>query len=321
MTSPVLALDEVEVVVGRVPVLLGVTLEVPEGGAVGLVGETGSGKSMTARAATGLLSRIGGGIVAGSLRLAGEEMAAASDGAWRPHRGATVALVPQSSMSSLDPVMQVGAQLEETVRLAGTRRGVREEAVRLLRLVRLDGGDRLLRSYPHELSGGMRQRVMIALALARRPRLLIADEPTTALDASVRADILALLTELRRQEGLSMLLISHDFGAIEAATERVVVMYAGRTVETGPTPEVMAAPAHPYTTALVASRPELTPPGRRIPAIPGHPPAPDVGLTGCAFADRCARRLDRCRHDGPELVPVAADRSAACLAVSAEVRR
>jgi oligopeptide/dipeptide ABC transporter ATP-binding protein len=321
MTAPVLVLDEVAVVVGRVPVLLGVSLEVPEGGAVGLVGETGSGKSMTARAATGLLPRIGGRIVGGSLRVAGEEMAAAPDGAWRRHRGATVALVPQSSMSSLDPVMPVGRQLEESVRLAGTRRGVRDEAVRLLRLVRLDGGNRMLASYPHELSGGMRQRVMIALALARRPRLLIADEPTTALDASVRADVLDLLTELRLQEGLSMLLISHDFGAIEAATERVVVMYAGRTVETGPTPAVMAAPAHPYTTALVASRPELTPPGRRIPAIPGHPPAPDAHHVGCAFADRCVRRLERCRHGAPELVPVAADRSTACFAATAEAWR
>lgn len=256
------------------------------------------------------MPRIGGRIVAGSARLCGEDMSRAGNRAWRRHRGRTVALVPQGSMSSLDPVMSVGQQIEETIRVAGTGRAVRAEARRLLGLVRLDSSDHLLRSYPHQLSGGMRQRVMIALALARKPRLLIADEPTTTLDASVRSEILALLAELRRREGLSMLLISHDISAIEATTDTVVVMYGGRTVETGPTGTVMSTPAHPYTAALIASRPELTLPGHPIPAIPGQPPMPDATLMGCAFAGRCARRLDHCGHRRPAPVAVGSDRAA-----------
>lgn len=238
--SSALAIDNLNVHIGGQPVLTDVSLRVAPGEAVGLVGETGSGKTMTVRTATGLLHRLGGRITSGRVRVAGTDLTRGTDRDWRRVQGRTIALVPQSSMSSLDPLMSIGHQLGETVRaLGGPTGGDRRAAVRgLLEAVQLTPDDRLLRAYPHELSGGMRQRVMIALALAGNPRILVADEPTTALDAAIRREILALLSSLRHSRGLGLLLVSHDLGSISATTDTTVVMYAGRTVEAGPTSEI-----------------------------------------------------------------------------------
>ncbi|GHF59619.1 oligopeptide/dipeptide ABC transporter ATP-binding protein [Amycolatopsis bartoniae] len=313
--SSALAIDNLNVHIGGQPVLTDVSLRVAPGEAVGLVGETGSGKTMTVRTATGLLHRLGGRITSGRVRVAGTDLTRGTDRDWRRVQGRTIALVPQSSMSSLDPLMSIGHQLGETVRaLGGPTGGDRRAAVRgLLEAVQLTPDDRLLRAYPHELSGGMRQRVMIALALAGNPRILVADEPTTALDAAIRREILALLSSLRHSRGLGLLLVSHDLGSISATTDTTVVMYAGRTVEAGPTSEIFEQPAHPYTEALLAALPERTPPGTRIPAIGGRPPLPGEVRAGCAFAARCPVAEPACHTIEPPTVSVSTTRTAACL--------
>jgi peptide/nickel transport system ATP-binding protein len=313
MTAPLLELVDVCVSVGRTRILEGVSLSVEPGSAVGLVGETGSGKTMTVRTATGLLHGIGGKVTSGSVRVAGVNVTRASDRQWRRWQGRTVALVPQSSMSSLDPLMVISKQLREAVRLAGKRAGERAEVERLLAAVQLEPTAWLLHAHPHELSGGMRQRVMIALALAGDPALLVADEPTTALDAAVRHEILDLLGTLRREKNLGLLLISHDISAIEAATDVTVVMYGGRTIESGPTSLVVGDPLHPYTRALIGALPERTAPGSRIPAIGGQAPLPGEIVTGCSFAPRCPVAIVECGTTRPALTEVGADRLVRCL--------
>lgn len=313
MTPPLLMLDDVCVSVGRTQILEGVSLSVEPGAAVGLVGETGSGKTMTVRTATGLLRGIGGRVTLGSVHVAGVDLTRASDRQWRRWQGHTVALVPQSSMSSLDPLMAIGKQLRETVRLAGKRAGERAEVERLLAAVQLEPTAWLLHAHPHELSGGMRQRVMIALALAGDPALIVADEPTTALDAAVRHEILDLLGTLRREKNLGLLLISHDISAIAAATDVTVVMYGGRTIESGPTSLVVGDPKHPYTRALIGALPERTPPGSRIPAIGGQPPLPGEIVSGCSFVPRCPLAMVECGTTRPPLTPIGADRWVSCL--------
>jgi ABC-type dipeptide/oligopeptide/nickel transport system ATPase component len=265
--TPPLVLTDVRVRIRDTEVLSGISLTVEQGRAVGLVGESGSGKTMTVRAATGLLGRIHGRVTQGTITLGGRDMSAASDRQWNAVRGRTLALVPQNSLSSLDPIMTVGRQLRETIKHAGDAGDWRGEARRLLHMVHLEPSPRVLRAYPHELSGGMRQRVVIALALAVRPALLVADEPTTALDAAVRTGILDLLNELRRDGGLSLVLVSHDLTAIRSTTDHVVVMHRGRAVESGPTDAVISAPGHPYTRSLLLSRPGLAVPGQPIPAV------------------------------------------------------
>lgn len=267
MSAPILAVDDIHVHIGKARVLRGVSFNVRAGEAVGLVGETGAGKTMVVRAVTGLLPSIGARVTAGSIAIDGDEAARATSRAWRKWQGKVLALVPQASMSSLSPVRRVRAQLAETIHCADRSMDVQAETRRLLASVHLPPAKQLLDSYPHELSGGMRQRVMIALALAVKPRLLVADEPTTALDASVRASILDLFTELRREQGLAVVMVSHDIAAIAASTDRTVVMYAGRSVESGATAEVISQPKHPYTVALLAAMPERTPPGQPLPVV------------------------------------------------------
>jgi oligopeptide/dipeptide ABC transporter ATP-binding protein len=222
-------------------------------------------------------------------------------------------------MSSLDPLMRVGRQLAETIRQADKLADVAGETRRSLEAVHLDPTETLLRSYPHELSGGMRQRVMIALALAVKPKLLVADEPTTALDAAIRRSILELLTELRLSQGLGLLLVSHDIGAIAAATDHLVVMYAGHSVESGSTEEILAAPAHPYTGALLASLPERSRPGSPLPVIPGQVPEMGQLPPGCPFAPRCARADDVCVHGAVPQTAWTASRVVACRHAHQEV--
>lgn len=313
MTAPLLALDAICVSVGRTQILGGVSLTVDLGAAVGVIGETGSGKTMTVRAATGLLRGIGGRVTSGSVRVADTDLTRATDRQWRRWQGRTIALVPQSSMSSLDPLMAIGKQLRETIRFGPKRANERSEIERLLTEVQLEPTSRLLHSHPHELSGGMRQRVMIALALAGDPKMIVADEPTTALDAAVRHEILDLLATLRRERGLGLLLISHDMSTISAATDTTVVMYGGRTIESGPTSMVVGDPKHPYTRALLDALPERSTPGSRLPAIGGQPPLPGEITSGCSFAPRCPIVVDECRTTRPPLAQIGANRSVACL--------
>jgi oligopeptide/dipeptide ABC transporter ATP-binding protein len=259
-----------------------------------------------------LLGRIGAVVTSGNIKLDGQDMTNASAKRWRVHQGNTFTVVPQASLSSLDPLQRVRRQLAETIRHYDRQADVEAETIRLVKAVHLDPSPQLFRSYPHELSGGMRQRVMIALALATYPKLLVADEPTTALDASIRHSILNLLGELRRKKGLGLLLVSHDIGAIATATDQIVVMYGGVSVERGPTAEVLTAPAHPYTQALLDSLPERTDPGQPLPIIAGQPPEPTDIISGCRFAPRCPLSTASCLDAPPELRRLAARRWVAC---------
>jgi oligopeptide/dipeptide ABC transporter ATP-binding protein len=290
-----------------------VSFSVARGEAVALVGESGCGKSVTARALMRLLSgstRIAGGRVL----FEGRDLAALPAREMRRLRGDRLAMIFQEPMTSLNPAFTVGFQLMEAVRLhrPASRREAEVLALDLLRRVGVGAPERRLRQHPHELSGGLRQRVMIAMALACDPDLLIADEPTTALDVTVQAQILDLLASLREALGMAVLLITHDLGVVAESCERVLVMYAGRIVEAAGVVELFARPRHPYTAGLLASTPRLERAAGRLPSIPGTVPPPGRRPPGCPFQDRCPRVLERCRAEMPPLAPVEGGHPAAC---------
>lgn len=275
----------------------GVSLSIKPGECLGLIGESGSGKSVTALSIMGLVASPPGVITGGAVRLDGEDLLALPYRDLRALRGKRVAYIFQDPLSTLHPLYRVGDQLIEAITVHGTmdRAAARARSIELLRTVRIPNAENRMSSYPHELSGGMRQRIGIAMALTNDPDIIIADEPTTALDVTVQAQILALLDDLRRDRGLSILFITHDFGVVGQLCDRVAVMYAGRIVETGPTAAVLAAPRHPYTDRLIRSVPELGGGKRELVSIPGLPPAVDNLPPGCAFAPRCLRAQDACR--------------------------
>jgi len=290
----------------RLPVtpLRGASLEVGRGEIVGLVGESGAGKTLTALAVLGLVPSPGR-ITGGSIRLDGRELLALGSEELRRIRGGEIGLVFQEPASALNPVLPIGRQLAETVRAhqgAADRGQARAGALELLRLVAFAEPERRFDAYAHELSGGQRQRVMIALALAGGPRLLLADEPTAALDLSLQAEILDLLRDLRDRLDLGVVLISHDLAVVEETCDRVVVLYRGEVVESAPAEALFERPAHPYTRALVGvmraagERPRTRGP---LPVVPGQPPSGTERTTGCAFHPRCAERLARCEHEPP----------------------
>jgi ABC-type glutathione transport system ATPase component len=256
VSDVVLAVEELAVEVEGQEILHDVTWDLRRGEVLGLVGETGSGKTMCLRAVTGMLPRIGGAITRGRVRFDGRGLEAAGEREWRALRGHRISLVPQSSLGALDPLMRIDRQLGETIRALGRRDGVAERSVELLEQAELADAKRVLRSYPHELSGGMRQRVMIALALAGDPEVLVADEPTTALDVTVQRSILELFLRLK-EGGLSMILVTHDLGIADTVSDRIAVMYSGTTVERGTTEAVLSRPEHDYTRALLRARPTL----------------------------------------------------------------
>lgn len=264
MTS-LLQVTELDVTIGRSQVLHDVSLSVEPGESLGIIGETGSGKTMTLRAITGLLPAVGGEVTSGTITVDGVDVTHTSLRARLRAQPGMISLVPQASMSSLDPLQPIGSQVREALGLNRSETVSADDVERALLAVRLTPTRELLAARPYELSGGMRQRVMIALALAPRPRLLLADEPTTALDASVRASVLDLLAEHRRSQGLGLVIISHDINAIASSTDRVVVMHDGRMVESGPTSRILDDPQHPYTRMLVAALPERTAPGHFLP--------------------------------------------------------
>jgi oligopeptide/dipeptide ABC transporter ATP-binding protein len=308
---------------GVAVVVRDLALRVRKGEIVGLVGESGSGKSVTCRAVMGLVPQPGE-ILAGEIRLDGRDLAVMSERELRAVRGREVAMVFQDPMSSLNPVFTIGHQISEVLILSGLSRArARAKAIELLDRVGISSPERRLRAYPHELSGGMRQRVMIALALSGEPRLLLADEPTTSLDVTIQdqiLQILVLLREIRDDTGMAIVLVSHDMGVIAQACERVAVMYAGHIVEVAPVTELFARPQHPYTQALLAAIPVVDSRLARgeLRAIAGQPPDVRELPGGCPFSPRCPHARDACREVSMELEPVGPERLTACPFVRAD---
>jgi peptide/nickel transport system ATP-binding protein len=291
-----------------------VSFEIGAHECVGVVGESGSGKSVTALAVLRLLERGTSRVPAGSILFEGHEMLRLPEARLRQIRGGQIAIVFQDPMSSLNPVMTAGDQITETLRLhQGLSRGdARRRAIELLDLVQIADAGRRVDEYPHQMSGGMRQRVMIAQAIACRPKLLIADEPTTALDVTIQAQILELLRDLRQQLGMAVMLISHDLGVIAEFVDKVVVMYAGRVVEQAPVASLFAEPVHPYTLGLMAAIPRLDDDKARLTAIPGRIPGPGEAVAGCRFHPRCGYVETPCRSLPPPLLPLGSERFARC---------
>ncbi|WP_223622421.1 ABC transporter ATP-binding protein [Microbacterium sp. EST19A] len=313
--SLLLQVDGLRVAAGRdgeTTLVDGVSLSVAPGECLGLVGESGSGKSLTLRS---VLSLLPPSIrqTAGAIRLA-DDAGVLAERHPKDLRGNGVSMIFQEPMSSLNPTMRIGDLVAAGARAHGQSRAeARRTALRLLEEVGIPDPQQRLRAWPHELSGGLRQRVMIAMALSVEPRLLLCDEPTTALDATIQDQILTLLERLRRERGLAVVFVSHDLGVISRIADRTAVMYAGTIVEEGPTAALISAPRHPYTRALVASMPSADRKSGRLATIPGSPPTAGQWPSGCRFAPRCAYAIDECRIAQPALVPVAPERTSACL--------
>jgi peptide/nickel transport system ATP-binding protein len=294
---------------GQTTVVDGVTLNLRSRETLGIVGESGSGKSMLVRSMMGLLPPTAKRT--GEVTYQGRNLVGLDQRALRELWGAAMAMVPQDPMLSLNPVRRIGSQLMEPLllHLKLGKEAAHQRALELMSMVGLPDPERRFTEYPHQLSGGMRQRVLIAAALACDPRILFADEPTTALDVTVQAQILTLLRSLQRQKQMAMVLVTHDLGVVAGCTDRVIVMYAGRIVEAAPTPQLFSAMRMPYTQALFSSIPRMElPPHTRLEIIPGGPPDPSAPITGCRFASRCPRVQDKCRETEPPLAAWEQDR-------------
>ncbi|MET0420325.1 MAG: ABC transporter ATP-binding protein [Acidimicrobiia bacterium] len=304
---------------GRAPLRAvdGLSLTVAAGEQVALVGESGSGKSLTALAVMGLIDPPGR-IAAGSVVVNGRELVGVGERELTAVRGRDVAMVFQDSMTALNPTMRIGAQIAEAVEVhdgSVSRADAQARATELLQLVHLDGGAARLRDYPHQLSGGMRQRVMLAIALANRPKVLLADEPTTALDATTQGQLLELLDGLRAELGLAVLFITHDLAVVAGHADRVAVMYAGRIVEEESAAALFASPRHPYTRGLIASSPRWAAARGALTPIDGQPPSLGSIPAGCAFHTRCAYAEPRCAAAVPELRAIEGGGAVACVRV------
>jgi len=306
MRTPLLCLDQLVVELpgrrGPLRVLDGVSLDLAAGEVLGLVGESGAGKSITGAAILGLLEPPAR-LTEGRVLFDGLPLHTLAPDAMRRLRGRQLAAIFQDAAAALNPLQTVGDMLIETLRahLPLSPAQARERAVERLAQAGVTAPGERLRQYPHELSGGLRQRVMLALALALEPRLIVADEPTTALDVSLQARVIEHLRDAARLQGVAVLLISHDLGVVAEACDRLAVMYAGRVVEIGPAEAVLHRPAHPYTAGLIAAVPDLQDTRPRLARIPGSMPQPGAWPAGCAFHPRCDRALDRCREESPEL--------------------
>jgi oligopeptide/dipeptide ABC transporter ATP-binding protein len=291
-----------------------ITFQVARGEIYGLVGESGSGKSTVIRSIIGLLPRPAARVVAGKILLGDEDLLALSPEQLRRIRGTRVAMVFQDPMTSLNPVLTVGEQIGEVLRYHGVNsRAAQSRVLEVMSLVGIPDVQRRVRSYPHEMSGGLRQRVAIAIALAGSPEILLADEPTTALDVTIQDQILKLLLGLRDQLGMSVVLVTHDLSVVAQTCTRVAVMYAGRLVELGGVAEVFDHPAHPYTRGLLASLPRMGEERRRLKAISGAPPDLTALPSGCAFRDRCPIAIERCAEAIPPFERRGDDHWAACI--------
>jgi oligopeptide/dipeptide ABC transporter ATP-binding protein len=295
-----------------------VTFDVNEGETLGLVGESGSGKTMTALSLLRILPEPAARIVEGQILLDGDDLVPKSEREMRRVRGRRISMILQDPQTSLNPVFTAGAQVVEALRTlrAGDRRSLWRRAEEALRQVRVAAPAQRLRDYPHQMSGGMKQRVVGAIALAGEPHLLIADEPTTALDATIQLQYLTLLRDIQRRTRLGMLFITHDFGIVARMCDRVAVMYAGRIVESGPVRVIFREPQHPYTQALMASVPRLDETVKRLPSIEGQPPALHRLPAGCRFAPRCSYADERCRREYPPTFALGPAHEAACWRVA-----
>ena len=304
---------------GEITAVEDVSFSLDEGEILGIVGESGSGKSVTALTIMGLLPRPPARIVAGEVRFAGEALIHQSEARLRKIRGSGIAMVFQEPMTSLNPVFSIGEQLMETLRAHErlSPRAQRDRAVEMLDKVGIPSPALRLADYPHQLSGGQRQRVMIAIALACRPRLLIADEPTTALDVTIQAQILDLLMDLRDEFGMAIMIITHNMGVIAQTADRVMVMYAGRVVEEAPVARIFDRPSHPYTRGLLDCVPALDQEKDRLVAIPGTLPDPARRPPGCRYAPRCGLSVEACAAAIPALAAIEAGHRAACIRADA----
>ncbi|MDN4075357.1 ABC transporter ATP-binding protein [Fictibacillus terranigra] len=301
----------------------GISFHVEKGETLGIVGESGCGKSVTSLSIMGLVKPPG--------KVSGKHIRFDGDGIdllhldqkeMRKLRGNEIAMIFQEPMTSLNPVYRIGNQIGETLKIHKKIKGIeqKDKVVELLKLVGIPRPDEIFYSYPHQLSGGMRQRVMIAMAMACDPKLIIADEPTTALDVTIQAQILELIKELQEQKGMSMILITHDLGVVSEVCDRVLVMYAGKIVESGPVKQILQNPQHPYTKGLLASLPRKGESHKRLSYIPGQVPAPKNWPKGCRFSDRCPYVMDQCYVSLPPLFPISEDQHAACWLVKEEGR-
>ena len=311
---------------GRVRVIESLSFALDPAQTLCIVGESGCGKSMTALAVMGLVPQPAGHVTGGRIVFDGEDLLRAPEARRRSVRGNAISMIFQEPMTSLNPVYTVGEQIAEVLRLhkGVGRAAAQARAIDMLRAVHIPEPERRVRDFPHQFSGGMRQRVMIAIALACEPKILIADEPTTALDVTVQAQIFDLLHELRDRRGTAIVLITHDMGAVAEMADRVIVMYAGRKVEEGDVDQVHERPAHPYTRGLLACRPQLRlgEPGPRevLPEIPGVVPPLHLIGRGCAFAPRCPQAQPRCHAQAPPQTVLDAGHAAACWLLDSDVR-
>jgi len=322
VAAPVLAVERLRVEFptrrGTLVAVHDVSLTIAPGEVLGVVGESGAGKSLTGAAIIGLIDPPGR-IAAGEIRLAGRRIDNLPYEAMRSVRGREIGAVFQDPLTSLNPLYTVGRQLVETIRthLPLSEGEARSRAIALLDEVGIPAAARRIDHYPHQFSGGMRQRVVIALALAANPKLIVADEPTTALDVSIQAQIIQLMKRLCREHGTAVMLVTHDMGVIAETADRVAVMYAGRIVEIGPVADVIHRPQHPYTSGLMGSIPSIVDERPRLTQIDGSMPRLTAIPPGCAFHPRCPQAFDRCRRERPELMPAGATRAACWLRVAA----
>jgi oligopeptide/dipeptide ABC transporter ATP-binding protein len=309
---PLLEIKNLHLAFGKTAVLDGVSLAMEPNEVLCIVGESGSGKSVTALSIARLLAAPPARYTAGEILLEGRDTLLMSKRDLRKIRGGVVSYIFQDPGSSLNPVFRVGSQIMETLRLHRPETATREEVIRLLKLVRISAPEQRVDDYPHQLSGGMQQRVMIALAVAAQPKLLIADEPTTALDVTIQAQILELLRDFRDRLGTSILLITHNLGIVSQIADRIAVMYAGQIVETGTASEILRAPHHPYTQALMQSVPSLGANVARLQAIPGTVPRPGTFPEGCRFHPRCFKVRPDCATIEPALETLEDKRAVRC---------
>ena len=308
-----LKVQDLRVTIGNVTPLDGVSFALDRGQIHGLVGESGSGKSLTAMAIMGLLPLIGGRITGGSLTFDGHSLQR-PEAELRKLRGRRIAFITQNPMTALDPVRPIGGQVDEVamMHLGLDRQAARERTIQILTQLRISSAETVAQSYPHQLSGGMKQRIVIAMALAGEPDLIVADEPTTALDVTVQAQIIHILTSLVRERGLGLLLITHDMGVVAQACDLVTVLYAGRVAEKSSTAALFEAPRHPYTSALMASVPRDDMAPGALKGIPGLVPSVAAYPSGCRFHPRCPRKTDICATVVPPLLVIDQDSALAC---------
>jgi peptide/nickel transport system ATP-binding protein/oligopeptide transport system ATP-binding protein len=320
MSAPVLSVHNLSLRIGNIVPVQEISFDVNAGEILGIVGESGSGKSLTLRAILGLLPRVVQ--TSGNIFWRGRDLTQLGEPELRTLRGGEIAIVFQEPMTALDPVLTIGRQVTESLaeHLGLRGRSARSRAIELLDIVGIPDARQRLSSYPHEFSGGMRQRAMLAIALSGGPKLLLADEPTTALDVTIQDQILKLLLRLRRELSMSIVLVTHDLGIIAETCDRMAVLYSGRMMETGPVQTILERPGHPYTLGLINSVPQARYARQRLAAIPGSPPDPLALPPGCRFAPRCTLVSQDCLKGLPELRSLTTDHAAACFHSHAVVR-